>query len=54
MDLGDNAYAAFNALTDFASHPPENRCLHRDRHSMQRLAGEWLAKFSQECRQSSF
>jgi len=54
MELGDNTYAAFNALTDFASHPPENRCLHRDRHSMQRLAGEWLAKFSQECKQNSF
>jgi hypothetical protein len=25
--LGDNAYAAFNAITEFASHPPVNRCV---------------------------
>ena len=53
-DLGENAYAVFNAVTEFASHPPENRCVHRDRHSFQRLAGDWLSKFSQECRQPGF
>ena len=37
--LGENGYAAFNAITEFASHPPANRCIHRDRHSLQRLAG---------------
>ena len=53
-EIGENAYAAFNAITEFASHPPENRCIHRDRHSFQRLAGEWLSKFSQECRVPGF
>lgn len=37
-ELGDNAYATFNAITEFASHPPVNRCVHRDRNSLQRLA----------------
>ena len=32
MELGDNAYAAFNAITDFASNPPENCCVLRERH----------------------
>jgi hypothetical protein len=53
-DLGENAYALFNAMTEFASHPLENRCVHRDRHSFQRLAGDWLSKFSQECLHPDF
>jgi len=54
MEIGDNAYAAFNAITDFASHPPDNRCVHRERHSFQRLAGDWLSTFNQECRKDNF
>lgn len=53
-ELGENAYAVFNAVTDFASHPPTNRLLHRDRHSLQRRAGQWISDFSQKCRQSDF
>jgi hypothetical protein len=53
-EVGENAYAVFNAITEFASHPPTNRCLHRDRHSLQQLAGAWLNTFSQQCRQSNF
>ena len=45
-ELGSNAYAAFNAVTEFASRPLANRCVHRDRHGMQRLAGTWLAGFN--------
>lgn len=53
-DLGNNAYAVFNVITEFASHPPHNRFVRRDRHSMQRLAGSWLNAFSQECRKPAF
>ena len=53
-ELGENAYAAFNAITEFASHPPENRCVHRDRHSLQRLAGSWLTSFNDACRKPGF
>ena len=53
-ELGENAYAAFNSITEFASHPPESRCVHRDRHSLQRLAGSWMASFSTECRKPGF
>jgi len=53
-DLGENAYALFNTITEFASHPPVNMHLHRDRHSLQRLAGQWLSNFSQQCRHPDF
>ncbi len=53
-ELGGNAYAVFNAITDFASHPPANRLIHRDRHSLQRRAGQWLSDFSTKCREPGF
>jgi len=53
-DLGENAYAVLNAVTEFASHPPDNRCVYRERHSFQRRAGSWLTGFSHECRQPGF
>ena len=53
-ELGENAYAAFNAVTDFATQPPDNRCVHRERHSLQKLAGLWIATFSKECRKDTF
>ena len=53
-EQGENAYAVLNAITELASHPPDNRQVRRDKHSFQRLAGEWLIAFSQQCRQSPF
>ena len=53
-ELGNNAYAAFNAITDFASHPPASPLVRRDRHAMQRLAGAWLGRFSRECGEAGF
>lgn len=53
-ELGENAYAAFNAITEFASHPPANRYLRRDRHSLQRLAGSWLTSFNDACQKPGF
>ena len=53
-ELGENAYAVFNAMTEFASAPPANRCVHRDRHSLQRLAGSWLTSFTTACSDPGF
>lgn len=53
-ELGENAYAAFNAITEFASHPPDNRCVYRERHSFQRLAGAWVTDFTRACREPEF
>jgi len=44
--LGDNTYAVFNAITDFASHPPEFRNFHRTPHAMQVRAGTWAHEFT--------
>jgi hypothetical protein len=53
-ELGENAYAVFNAVTEFASNPPANGCVHRERHSLQKLAGAWLSQFSRQCREPGF
>ena len=53
-EFGENAYALFNAVTEFASHPLRNRCLRRERHALQRLAGDWTTRFVQECRKPDF
>jgi len=53
-ELGENAYAVFNVITDFASHPPANSGIYRDRHKLQQLAGSWVSRFSQQCRESDF
>jgi hypothetical protein len=41
-------------VTDFASHPPANRHVHRDGHSLQRRAGDWLSDFRKKCRKPDF
>jgi hypothetical protein len=53
-ELGETAYAVLNAVTDFASHPLDNRHVHRDSHGHQRLAGSWLTTFGEECQQPGF
>ena len=52
--LGDNAYAVLQASTELASQPIDNLCLRKDRHALQKLAGEWVAEFQQLCRQEEF
>lgn len=44
-ELGANAYALLNAITDVATRPPVNLLVRRDRHSLQRRAGAWLGAF---------
>lgn len=52
--LGDTAYAVLQASTDLASQPINNLCLRKDRHALQRLAGEWLVDFRKRCVQPDF
>lgn len=52
--LGDNAYAALQAATELASHPIENLCLRKDKHALQRLAGEWLVDFRRRSQEEEF
>lgn len=50
--LGPNAYALFNAMTEFASYPPEIKYFRRSPHSMQVLAGTWSRTFADELAKS--
>lgn len=52
--LGENAYSVLQAATDLASHPLENSCLRKDKHGLQRLAGEWLVDFRRQCAAPGF
>ena len=42
QELGENAYAAFNTMTDIASRPPQSPHFRRNRLTLERLAGAWL------------
>ena len=44
-ELGGNAYAAFNTLTDLAARPPQSPRFRRDRPTLERRAGAWLRDF---------
>jgi hypothetical protein len=52
--LGPNAYATLNLLTDLASRPPRSKRVRRDRPTLERLAGAWLRRFRAEAREPGF
>ena len=56
---GETAYALLNAITDLATRPPTKEqvgysFVRRERHSLQVLAGRWVAGFSRSLRQPGF
>ena len=53
-ELDETAYALLNVITDIASKPREVGLMRRDLHSLQRMAGAWLAGFSNECSRRDF
>jgi len=53
-DLGANAYAAFNTMTDIASRPPHSPRFRRDRPTLERRAGAWLRDFKAAATQPGF
>jgi hypothetical protein len=53
-ELGANAYAVLNVVTELASRPPDNTLVRRDRHALQRRAGEWASDFSSKCIEDKF
>jgi len=44
-ELGGNAYAAFNTMTDIAARPPQSPRFRRDRPTLERRSGAWLRDF---------
>jgi hypothetical protein len=53
-ELGENAYAAFNTMTDIASRPPKSPRFRRDRSTLERRAGAWLRDFNIAAKQPGF
>ncbi len=53
-ELGKNAYALLNVVTDIASRPAEAGVSRRERHSLQKQAGAWLADFSRRRKDATF
>lgn len=54
QELGENAYAAFNTMTDIASRPPLSPCFRRDRPTLERRAGVWLRDFNASAARPGF
>ena len=52
--MGKSAYAAFNTMTDIASHPPASPRFRRDRPTLERRAGTWLRDFTLAAAQPGF
>ena len=53
-ELGENAYAAFNTMTDIASRPPKSPRFRRNRSTLERRAGGWLRDFRAAASQPGF
>ena len=53
-ELGGNAYALFNTMTDIASKPPSSRCFRRDQNSLQKIAGVWIKDFGSQIKKPDF
>ena len=45
-ELGPNAYAVFNTLTDIAARPPESAYFQKDRDTIEKRSGRWLKKLA--------
>lgn len=53
-ELGANAYAVFNTLTDIAARPPENPLFQKDRDTLEKRSGRWLKALARESRTANF
>lgn len=53
-ELGPNAYAVFNTLTDIAARPPENPYFQKDRDTIEKRSGRWLKELARQNQTSGF
>jgi hypothetical protein len=53
-EVGENAYAAFNVMTDFATRPKGRGSYAREVHTLQRRVGAWLPEFCAKSRLPDF
>jgi hypothetical protein len=53
-ELGPNAYAVFNTLTDIAARPPENPLFQKSRDTLEKRSGRWLKELAQQSPTTGF
>ena len=53
-ELGSNAYAVFNTLTDIAARPPESAYFQKERDTIEKRAGRWLKELSHKSKAADF
>jgi hypothetical protein len=53
-ELGTNAYAVFNTLTDIAARPPENVYFQKDRDTIEKRSGSWLKELAHRSQTAGF
>jgi hypothetical protein len=54
QELGPNAYAVFNTLTDIAARPPENHQFHKNRDTIEKRSGRWLKELARQSQATGF
>jgi hypothetical protein len=53
-ELGSNAYAVFNTLTDIAARPPDNACFQTGRDTLEKRSGRWLKDLARQSQVAGF
>jgi len=53
-ELGPNAYAVFNTLTDIAARPPENPHFQKNRDTIEKRSGRWLKDLAGQSQTDGF
>ena len=53
-ELGSNAYAVFNTLTDIAARPPDNAYFQKDRDTLEKRSGRWLKELARQSQTAGF
>jgi hypothetical protein len=53
-ELGSNAYAVFNTLTDIAARPPNNAYFQKDRDTIEKRSGRWLKELARQSQAKGF
>jgi hypothetical protein len=53
-ELGPNAYAVFNTLTDIAARPPDNPYYQKGRDTIEKRSGRWLKELARRSAEPGF
>jgi hypothetical protein len=53
-ELGPNAYAVFNTLTDIAARPPESTYFQKERDTIEKRSGRWLKELASQSHTTGF